>query len=115
MTEEANGNAPDFQKYKGVVHLKHTGTELIADILGISEETRSITLKNPTMLQAVGVEEGKSQMALMPFLMTTKDDTIHLALADILFIGECRTDVAEQHTQMFSSVILPKNSSKIIT
>lgn len=33
---EANGK--DFKSYKGVVHLKHTGTELITDVVSLSEE-----------------------------------------------------------------------------
>ena len=114
MSDEPNGKAEDFKIYKGVVHLKHTGNELITDILAISEESRSVLVKNPCVLQAMATEDGKSQMALVPFLMTAKDPTVHLALGDILFIAECREDVAAQHTQMFSSIMMPKDTGKII-
>jgi hypothetical protein len=109
-----NGKTEEFKIYKGVVHLKHTGTELITDIVAISEEGNFITVKNPCYLQSMATEDGKSQMALVPFLMTSSGDEVHLPLGDILFMSECRKDVAEQHTQMFSSVILPKHTSKII-
>lgn len=110
MSKEANGK--DFKSYKGVIHLKHTGTELITDVISLSEEGNFVTVKNPCYLQSMATESGKSQMALVPFLMTTKEDSVHLPLGDILFISECRQDVAEQHTQMFSSVILPQTGSK---
>tara|TARA_B100000959_G_C14589989_1_gene463601 strand:+ start:51 stop:410 length:360 start_codon:yes stop_codon:yes gene_type:complete len=114
LKKKENGAAGDFKMYKGIVHLKYTGIELITDILAISEETRSVLVKNPCILQPMATEDGKSQMALVPFLMTSKDDTVHLALGDILFISECREDVAEQHTQMFSSIMMPKKGGKII-
>lgn len=112
--KNSNGAGEEFQSYKGVVHLKYTGMELITDILAISEETRSVLVKNPCILQPMATEDGKSQMALVPFLMTAKDDSIHLALGDILFIAECREDVAQQHTQMHSSIMMPKDTGKII-
>ena len=102
----------EFKEYKGVVHLKHTGNELIADLVALSEEHGYIVVKNPCILQAVSTGDGKSQMALVPWLMTTKKESVHLPLGDILFLAECREDVAEQHTQMFSSIALPKVHSK---
>ena len=112
--KKENGKAEDFKVYKGIVHLKYTGVELITDILSISEETRSVLVKNPCILQAMATEEGKSQMALVPFLMTSKDDTVHLALGDVLFIAECRADIAAQHTQMHSSIMMPKKGRNLI-
>ena len=105
----------DFKPYKGSVHLKHTGTELICDIL--AEEWNScgygsIYIKNPCILHTVITEEGKSQMAMRPFLMTSKEDSIHISLVDILFFTECRSDIAEQHTQMNSAISLPKKRSQ---
>ena len=96
----------EFKKYKATVHLKHTGTELICDIIG--EEDGIMLIKNPCVLQTVMIEEGKSQLAMAPWLVTSKEDSVHISLDDILFISECRTDIAEQHTQMHSSIILPK-------
>mgnify|MGYP001247880004 CR=1 FL=1 len=100
----------EFEAYKGIVHLKHTGTELICDV--IDEEDGIMHIQNPCILQSVVTEEGKSQMAMRPYLMTSKEDSIHISLDDILFIAECRSDIAEQHTQMFSSIALPKVHSK---
>ena len=97
----------EFKPYKATVHLKHTGTELICDIIGEIDEI--IDIENPCILQAVATEQGKSQLAMVPFLMTTKDKSIPISLEDVLFITECRTDIAEQHTQMYSSIILPKS------
>ena len=102
----------DFKTYKGIIYLKHTGIELICDVLAIDEKQGSIHIKNPCSLQSVMTEEGKSQMAMVPFLMTSKEDSIHISLSNILFINECRLDIEEQHTQMHSSIALPKTRSQ---
>tara|TARA_Y100000588_G_scaffold66530_2_gene67025 strand:- start:3406 stop:3723 length:318 start_codon:yes stop_codon:yes gene_type:complete len=93
--------------YKGSIHLKHTGHELICDII---KETSAgvLHIKNPCTLQTVVTGDGSSQMAMVPYLVTSKVDEVGIKLTDVLFVTECRADVAEQHTQMFSSVILPK-------
>jgi len=96
----------EFKRYKATVHLKHTGTELICDIIG--EIDGIIDIENPCVLRTVVTEEGKSQRAMAPYLVTSKDNSIPISLEDVLFITECRTDIAEQHTQMHSSIILPK-------
>ena len=96
----------EFKRYKATVHLKHTGTELICDVIG--EVDGLIDIENPCVLQTVMTEQGKSQLAMVPYLVTSKDNSIPLSLEDVLFITECRTDIAEQHTQMHSSIILPK-------
>mgnify|MGYP001157030833 CR=1 FL=1 len=98
----------EFKKYKATVHLKHTGTELICDVLEEDRIDGLIYIENPCILRSVITEEGKSQMAMAPYLMTSKEDSIHIKRSDVLFITECRSDIAEQHTQMFSSIILPK-------
>ena len=102
----------EFKTYKGIIYLKHSGTELICDVLALSEEGGSIHIKNPCILQSVMTEDGKSQMAMRPFLMTSKEDSIHISLSNILFINECRLDIEEQHTQMHSSIALPKTRSQ---
>ena len=96
----------EFKRYKATVHLKHTGTELICDV--IAEEEGIIDIENPCVLQTVMTEQGKSQLAMVPYLVTSKDNYIPISLEDVLFITECRSDIAEQHTQMHSSIILPK-------
>ena len=97
----------EFKTYKATVHLKHTGTELICDVIG--EVDGLIDIENPCILQSIVTEQGKSQLAMVPYLVTSKENSIPLSLEDVLFITECRTDIAEQHTQMHSSIILPKN------
>ena len=101
-----------FKIYKGIIYLKHSGTELICDVLALDEKQGSIHIKNPCILQSVTTEEGKSQMAMRPFLMTSKEDSIHISLSNILFINECRLDIEEQHTQMHSVIALPKKRSQ---
>ena len=96
----------EFKRYKATVHLKHTGTELICDIIG--EIDGIIDIENPCVLRTVVTEEGKSQLPMSPYLVTSKDNSIPISLEDGLFITECRTDISEQHTQMHSSIILPK-------
>ena len=96
----------EFKRYKATVHLKHTGTELICDV--IAEENGIIDIENPCILQTIMTEQGTSQLAMVPYLVTAKDNNIPISLEDVLFITECRTDIAEQHTQMHSSIILPK-------
>jgi hypothetical protein len=97
-----------FKSYKGIIYLKHSGIELICDVLALDEKQGSIHIKNPCSLQSIMTEEGKSQMAMIPFLMTSKEDSIHISLSNVLFINECRLDIEEQHTQMHSSIALPK-------
>jgi hypothetical protein len=101
-----------FKSYKGIINLKHSGIELICDVLALDEKQGSIHIKNPCTLQTVVTEEGKSQMAMIPFLMTSKEDSIHISLSNVLFINECRVDIEEQHTQMHSSISLPKKQSQ---
>ena len=96
----------EFKTYKATVHLKHTGTELICDVIG--EIDGIIDIENPCVLQTVMTEQGKSQLAMVQYLVTAKHNYIPISLEDVLFITECRTDIAEQHTQMHSSIILPK-------
>lgn len=112
-TVEPKDEAP-FKVYKATVHLKHTGTELICDVLSINAEGRFISIRNPTILQQISSGNGEAQMGLVPFLMTVKDDTIHLNMGDILFLSETRTEIADQHTGMFSQIIQPQGKGKII-
>jgi len=98
---------------KATVHLKHTGVELICDIVEFNEENKAITIKDPATLQMISADGNSSQMGLMPFLLTCKDNVIHLALQDILFIADTKDEIADQHTQMFSPIDLP--NQKIIT
>ncbi len=102
----------EFKTYKGIVNLKHTGIELICDIIALDEKQGFIHIKNPCILQTVSASEGQSQMAMVPYLMTSKEDSIHISISDILFINECRLDIEEQHTQMHSSISLPKTNSQ---
>jgi len=98
---------------KAVVHLKHTGTELICDIVEFNEENGAITVKDPATLQVIGNDGKSAQMGLVPFLMSSNDNVIHIATGDILFIADCQEEIAAQHTQMFSPIDLP--NQKIIT
>ena len=102
----------EFKTYKGIVNLKHTGIELICDVIALDEKQGFIHIKNPCILQTVSTEEGKSQMAMVPYLMTSREDSIHILVSDILFVNECRLDIEEQHTQMHSSIALPKTNSQ---
>ena len=102
----------EFKTYKGIIYLKHSGIELICDVLALDEKQGYIHIKNPCILQSVITEEGKSQMALVPFLMSSREDNIHILVSDILFVNECRLDIEEQHTQMHSSISLPKTRSQ---
>lgn len=104
-------NAPQMQK--ATVHLKYTGTELICDIVEWNEENLAITVKDPATLQMIGNDGQSAQMGLVPFLMTAKDNVIHLSLQDILFIADTKEEIAQQHTNMFSPIDLP--DTKIIT
>jgi len=93
-----------------VVHLKHTSTELICDLLELSEENMAITIKDPQTIGVVSQDEKGAQLGFTPFLM--KDNIIHIALKDVLFIAEAETQIANQYEQMFSTIAIP--SQKII-
>ena len=112
MTFKNDKEVKEFKTYKGIVNLKHTGIELICDIIALDEKQGFIHIKNPCILQTVSTAEGQSQMAMVPYLMTSKEDSIHISISDILFINECRLDIEEQHTQMHSSIALPKTNSQ---
>jgi len=95
-----------------VVHLKHTGTEVICDLLELSEENMAITIKDPQTIGVVSQDENGAQMGFAPFLMSCKDNVIHLSLKDILFIAEADGQIADKYEQMFSTIAIP--SKKII-
>ncbi len=95
-----------------VVHLKHTGTEVICDLLELSEENMAITIKDPQTIGIVSQDENGAQMGFAPFLMSCKDNIIHIALKDVLFIAEAESQIVEQYEQMFSTIAIP--SKKII-
>ena len=108
----------EFKVHKGTVHLKHTGTELICDILGFHQHTGSnvqaLTLSNPCVLTATPTKVGESAVSLVPFLLTCKESVIHIGLQDILFVADTRDDISQQHTAMFSTIIQPAKSNLII-
>jgi|TARA_B110000495_G_scaffold64993_1_gene55315 hypothetical protein len=114
MSYESELKEEKFKTYKATVHLKHTGTELIADVIGIREKEGVITVQNPCVLQSIPDGQGSSSLSLVPFLMTVQDDTIHIGMSDILFIAETRTEIADQHTSMFSAIIQPAGGKFIL-
>jgi len=95
-----------------VVHLKHTGTEIICDLLEMNEENMAVTLKDPHTIQMVGSDGAKATMGLLPFSMASSDNVIHLSINDILFISECKGEIADNYERMMSPLDLP--TQKII-
>jgi hypothetical protein len=93
--------------------MKHTGTEVICDLIEMNEENMAITIKDPQTIGVVSQEGNNIQMGFTPFLMSCKDNVIHLALQDILFIADASDEIAEQYDKMFGSGII-KPASKII-
>ena len=45
-----------------VVHMKHTGTEVICDLIEMNEENMAITIKDPQTIGVVSQEGNKVQM-----------------------------------------------------
>jgi hypothetical protein len=98
-----------------VVHLKHTGTELICDLLEFNEENGAVTVRHPMVLRQVGQsKDGQAQMGLIPFLISCADDVIHLSLGDILFLAECQEEIAGQYIQVINPSTIAVPESKII-
>ena len=64
--EKKKKEMEEFKKYKATVHLKHTGTELICDVLEEDRVDGLIHIENPCILQTVMTEQGKSQLAMSP-------------------------------------------------
>jgi hypothetical protein len=95
-----------------VVHLKHTGTEIICDLLELNQENMAVTIKDPHTLQMVGSDGKQAQMGLMPFSFASADNIIHISIKDVLFISECKKEIAEQYANMMSPLDLP--TQKII-
>jgi hypothetical protein len=96
--------------------MKHTGVEVICDLIEMNEENMAITIKDPQTVGMISQDENGAQMGFTPFLMNCKDDVIHLSLNDILFIAEADDHIAEQYTLAFgvdTPIITPH--SKIIT
>ncbi len=99
-----------------VVHMKHTGTEVICDLIEMNEENMAITIKDPQTIGVVSQDSNGAQLGFTPFLMSCKDNVIHLALQDILFIADANEEIAKNYEVMFSDkkpLIMPE--SKIIT
>lgn len=99
-----------------VVHLKHTGTEVICDLIEMNEENMAVTIKDPQTIGVVSQNEKGAQLGFTPFLMSCKDNVIHLSLQDILFIADANEEIAENYELMFepkSKLIMP--GSKIIS
>ena len=95
--------------------MKHTGTEVICDLIEMSEDNMAITIKDPHMIVITHQDDAKgtAQMGFSPFLRNCADDVIHLALSDVLFIAEPLEQLAEQFENMFGAVaksglIVPK-------
>lgn len=96
--------------------MKHTGTEVICDLIEMNEENMAITIKDPQVIGLVSQDENGAQLGFTPFLMSCKDNVIHLSLSDILFIADASEEISHNFQAMFakqSSLIMPND--KIIT
>lgn len=89
-----------------VIQLKHTGTEIICDVVEMNEENGAVTIKTPMILHVMNTGENTAQMGLMPFSVCAKDDVFHFALSDILFIADCQDEIAQQYKQHVSPIDL---------
>jgi hypothetical protein len=95
-----------------VVHLKHTGTEIICDLLELNQENMAITIKDPHTLQVISTDGKSSQMGLLPFSIASGDNVLHISIKDVLFISECKKEISENYENMMSPLDLP--TQKII-
>jgi hypothetical protein len=95
-----------------VVYLKHTGTEVICDLIEMNEENMAVTIKDPHVLQVIGSDGNSSTMGLLPFGFASADNVLHISIKDILFISECKGEIADNYERMMSPLDLP--TQKII-
>jgi len=95
-----------------IVHLKHTGTELICDMLELNDKNMAVTIKDPQIIGIVSQDENGAQMGFRPFLTSCKDNIIHLSLGDILYIAAAEDQMVKEYERMFSSIKMP--TQKII-
>ena len=86
-----------------------TGEELIANLTENFEGDRvvSYTLKNPCMVVPVPTKGGGANIAVVPWMASTKDQKVTVPASYVMFTAEPATDLANEFNEAFSGIVVP--------
>jgi hypothetical protein len=94
--------------------MKHTGVEVICDLIEMSEQNMAVTIKDPQTISVVSQKGNNIELGFTPFLMNCKDNVIHISLNDILFIADASEQISKQYDSMFGSKVITPSSRIIL-
>ena len=86
-----------------------TGEELIANVTENFEGDRvvSYTLKNPCMVVPVPTKGGGANIAVVPWMASTKDQKVTVPASYVMFTAEPATDLANEFNGAFNGIVVP--------
>lgn len=86
-----------------------TGEELIANLTENFEGDRvvSYTLKNPCMVVPVPTKGGGANIAVVPWMASTKDQKVTVPASYVMFTADPATDLANEFNEAFSGIVVP--------
>ena len=86
-----------------------TGEELIANLTENFEGDRvvSYTLKNPCMVVPVPTKGGGANIAVVPWMASTKDQKMTVPASYVMFTADPATDLANEFNEAFSGIVVP--------
>lgn len=91
-----------------------TGEELIAMITENFEadEIVSYTLKNPCMIVPVPTKNGGTNVAVVPWMASAKDNKVTVPASYVMFVVDPANDLANEFNGAFSGIMVPKTDVK---
>ena len=86
-----------------------TGEELIANITENFEGDTvvSYTLKNPCMVVPVPTKGGGANIAVVPWMASTKDQKVTVPASYVMFTADPATDLANEFNGAFNGIVVP--------
>ena len=86
-----------------------TGEELIANLTENFEGDRvvSYTLKNPCMVVPMPTKGGGANIAVVPWMASTKDQKMTVPASYVMFTADPATDLANEFNEAFSGIVVP--------
>jgi len=87
-----------------------TGEELIAMVTENfnGENIVSYTLKHPCMVVPVPTKAGGTNIAVVPWMASVKDNKITVPASYVMFTGDPATDLANEFNSAFNGIMVPK-------
>jgi hypothetical protein len=90
-----------------LVHMM-TGEEFIGEL--VSEDTTTITVKNPVRIVVIPTaDQSNPKVAFGPYTQWTDDKTLTLNRHHVTYIAEPITEFVNQYNGMFGGLVLPRS------